>query len=295
MMFYVRVLSEVEQSYQPVDWSAGHGFRTRGHVHTVAFRFTLMLLAGCCMSARGQSAASRALEFPPKTSGAQAEAPATQLQLLEAQGELMRLPPLATLIATAQKNATGARSIDLVMQQEGIRAQMAKLRSFDVLGIQGVAIAGRRDVFAVNSDGSISTPSAALIDNTNVQGSIGLRFSPMQFLINRKAQEMARVETERLLLQREGSDREIAEGVTQLYNMAQKSLDLMDLRADGAEIMTTNAEMAKRLFQQGGITLHDYSEITNKAIEATAKFQDARGDFRMYYQMLMTRVYGKLP
>ena len=277
------------------------------------------------VAAVGQSAAARALEFPPRTGPAPAttassapaassataasSAPATAPgpaaaplrpgvaaeQTLESHGELMRLPPLASLIELARKNAVESRSLDIAVEQEHLRAKMARLRSLDVVTVQGAGVVGRRDVFAINSDGTVNTAAAALIDNTQLQGAISLRVNPMQVLINRKAATVSELEADRLRVQKEAVGRGIAEGVTQLYDLAQKSLDLMDVRAQAAELNATTAELAARLFEQGAMTLGDYAQVANDSFEAAAKFEDARGDFRLYYQMLMTRVYGELP
>ena len=77
--------------------------------------------------------------------------------------------------------------------------------------------------------------------------------------------------------------------------MAQKSLDMMDLRAEAMEAVLARADLAERLFRQGAMTLSEYTEFQSKASDMSAKFHDARGDFRLYYHMLMERVYGKIP
>jgi outer membrane protein TolC len=216
-------------------------------------------------------------------------------QLNDAQGELMRLPPLKDLLKIALQSAPGSKQIDITQQQEREREKLWRLAQLDILTLQGVAIAGRRDVFAVNSDGTVFVPTASVVDNLNTQGSIGLRINPISFLQSRRQVQIAKLEGARLEAEREIMGRGVAEGVIFAYNMAQKSLELMDLRAETMEAVTARADLAERLFRQGAMTLTEYTEFQSKASDMSAKFYDARGDFRLYYHMLMERVYGKIP
>jgi len=70
-----------------------------------------------------------------------------QDNLLDAKGELMRLPPLQDLLKIAIQTAPRNRQIDIAKQQEKEREKLWKLAQMDILTLQGVAIAGRRDVF----------------------------------------------------------------------------------------------------------------------------------------------------
>ncbi len=216
-------------------------------------------------------------------------------ELIEAKGELMRLPPLKDMLKVAIQTAPKSRQIDITQQQEREREKLWKLAQLDVLTFQGVAIAGRRDVFAVNTDGTVYVPTASVVDNLNTQGSVSVKLSPISFFQSRRQVQIAKLEGERLEVERDLISRDVAEGVIYAYNMAQKSLEMMDLRAEAMEAVLARAELAERLFKQGAMTLTEYTEFQSKASDMTAKFYDARGDFRLYYHMLMERVYGKIP
>ena len=215
--------------------------------------------------------------------------------LNEAKGELMRLPPLKDMLKIAVQTAPRSRQIDITQQQEREREKLWKLAQLDVLTFQGVAIAGRRDVFAVNSDGTVFVPTASVVDNLNTQGSVGIKINPISFLQSRRQVQIAKLEGQRLEVERDLIARDVAEGVIYAYNMAQKSLDMMDLRAEAMEAVLARADLAERLFRQGAMTLSEYTEFQSKSSDMSAKFHDARGDFRLYYHMLMERVYGKIP
>ena len=216
-------------------------------------------------------------------------------QLIDAKGELMRLPPLKDLLKIALQSAPGSKQIDITQQQEREREKLWKLAQADILTLQGVAIAGRRDVFAVNTDGTVFVPTASVVDNLNTQASIGVRINPISFFQSRRQVQIAKLEGARLEVEREIGGRAISEGVIFAYDMAQKSLELMDLRAEAMEAVTARADLAERLFRQGAMTLTEFTEFQSKASDMSAKFYDARGDFRLYYHMLMERVYGKIP
>jgi len=138
-------------------------------------------------------------------------------------------------------------------------------------------------------------PTAAVVDNLNMQGSVGVKINPISFLKSRREAEIARLEGERLEAQKDLIGRDVAEGVIFAYNSAQKALDMMDLRAEAMEAVLARAELAERLFRQGAMTLTEYTEYQTGASDMSAKFQDARGNFRLYYHLLMERVYGKIP
>ena len=215
--------------------------------------------------------------------------------LNEAKGELMRLPPLKDMLKIAVQTAPRSRQIDITQQQEREREKLWKLAQLDVLTLSGVAIAGRRDVFAVNSDGTVFVPTASVVDNLNTQGSFGIKINPVSFLQSRRQVQIAKLEGQRLEVERDLIASEVSEGVIFAYNMAQKSLDMMDLRAEAMEVVLARADLAERLFRQGAMTLSEYTEFQSKSSDMSAKFHDARGDFRLYYHMLMERVYGKIP
>ena len=244
----------------------------------------LLLVFLTCCSAAGQLVLAQA-------------AVRTQVseELLDAQGQLLRLPPLQDLLKVALQSTPQARKIEIAKQQEREREKLWKLANYDFLTFQGAAIAGRRDVFAVNTDGSVYVPTASVVDNMNAQGSVSIKLSPVSFFQNGKQKQIIRLERDRLDAEREILERDVAEGIIYAYNMAQKSLDLMDARSEAMESVSTRAELAERLFRDGAMTLSEYAEFQSKASDMKAKFQDARGDFRLYYQLLMERVYGKVP
>jgi len=216
-------------------------------------------------------------------------------ELVEARGELMRLPPLKDMLKIAIQSAPKSRQIEIVQQQEREREKLWKLAQMDILTFQGVAIAGRQDVFAVNTDGTVYVPKASVVDNLNTQGSVSLKLNPISFFQSKRQVQIAKLEGERLEVEKDLIARDVAEGVINAYNMAQKSLEMMDLRAEAMEAVLARTELAERLFRQGAMSLSEYADYQAKSSDMAAKFYDARGDFRLYYHMLMERVYGKIP
>lgn len=226
---------------------------------------------------------------------AQETAKAAEEQLIEAATELLTLPPLKDLLRIASNSNPLSRKFDAAKEKEVVREKLWKLANYDVLTFQSVYLAGRRDVFAINTDGSVYVPTASVVDNLNMQGSIALRINPMSFFLNKKQAEISVVEQKRLSAEQESISRDIAEGVIYAYNMAQKSLEMMDARSEALQLVNSRAELAEQMFRNGSMTLSEYAEFQSKASDMDAKFRDAKGDFRLYYQLLMERVYGKLP
>lgn len=150
------------------------------------------------------------------------------LALADARGELMRLPPLQDLLKVASKTAPRLRTLDLAQQKEDVRASLWQLENWNVLNVQGAAIAGRRDIFSVNSDGQVYVPRATVVDNVTLNGAIALKVNPVTFLKSKRQVEILALE--RLGSERDVVLRDVAEGVIYTYNMGQKAIDLMDVR-----------------------------------------------------------------
>jgi len=207
----------------------------------------------------------------------------------------MRLPPLKDLLKIAMQAAPENRQIKITQQQEKEREKLWRLSQIDFLTLQGAAIAGRRDIFSVNSDGTVFVPNATVVDNLSFQGTVGLRVNPINIFKGRRQVEIAKLEGKRLEIELDLIGQQVMEGVIFAYNNAQKSIELMDIRAEAMEVVLARTELAERLFRQGAMTLTEYTEFQSKAADISSKFYDARGDFRLYYHMLMARVYGKIP
>jgi len=118
--------------------------------------------------------------------------------LNEAKGELMRLPPLKDLLKIAMQAAPENRQIKITQQQEKEREKLWRLSQIDFLTLQGAAIAGRRDIFSVNSDGTVFVPNATVVDNLSFQGTVGLRVNPINIFKGRRQVEIAKLEGKRL-------------------------------------------------------------------------------------------------
>ena len=216
-------------------------------------------------------------------------------ELVNAHGELMRLPPLKDLLEIALRSAPENRKYDIAQEKEEVRKKLWRLANWDVGSVQLLGLTGRRDVFGVNTDGTVYVPTASVVDNMNTQASVFFKISPVSFFQHKRQVEILTLEQKRIDVEREITSRTTAEGVIYAYNMAQKSLDIMDARAEAVRLVGARAELAEKLFRQGAMSLVEYTEFQSAAAELTAKFQDSRGDFRLYYLMLMERVYGKIP
>ena len=222
-------------------------------------------------------------------------APAADSALRAAQIDLLELPPLDDLLAEAANTAPQRREIAIAQAQALADERIWRLADYDLLTLQGVAIAGRRDVFAVNTDGTVYVPTASVVDNLNTQAMVSVRVNPISFFQNAREREKRRLEHDRLAAVGEEGAREVAEGIIYAHSMARKSLDVMDTRASALALVESRADLAEQQFRSGAMTLADYAEYQSKAADMAAKFEDARGDFRLYYRMLMARVYGTVP
>ncbi len=208
---------------------------------------------------------------------------------------MMRLPKLNDLIDIARKLSPNQKFLEKAAEIEQQKRKMFALADFKPLSINADAFRGNQDVFSLNSDGALIRPSATTQNRTNIQAAVTLRLIPADIFINKVNRRIHEIEVERMALLADQGAQANAGEIAYLHGMTEKGLDLMDLFAESAEVMQTNAEMGKRLYQQGAMTLADYSAVQTSAIESAAKFENAKGDFRLYYQMLMTKVYGRVP
>ncbi len=253
----------------------------------------------CCLlgsltlpqNAWAQSQAARALEYPPSTSVKTSPA----ADLAEARGDMMRLPDLNDLIDLARKLSPNQKFLEKAAEIEAEKRKIFRYADFKPLSVNADAFRGNQDVFSLNSDGVLIRPSATVQNRTNTQAAVTLRLIPADILINKANRRIHEIERERMAHLADQGAQAAAGEIAYLHGMTEKALDLMDLFAESAELMQTNAEMGKRLYQQGAMTLADYSAVVTSAVESGAKFENAKGEFRLYFQMLMTKVYGRVP
>lgn len=244
-------------------------------------------------TASAQSQAARALEYPPKVQPPD-ESP-TQ-QVADARADMLQLPALNDLIDLAERLSPQQAFLAKAIEVEAERRKIHKWADFKPLSINADAFRGNLDVFTINSDGDGGIrPAAAVQDRTNYQAAVTLRLLPANLFVNKSNRRIAELEAERIQLLADQTAMNTAGEIAYLHGQTTKAIDLMDLFAESTEISQANAEMGKRLFRDGAMTLADYSAVTTASVEATAKFENARGDFRLYYQMLMTKVYGRVP
>lgn len=215
--------------------------------------------------------------------------------LNEARASLMQLPELKDLIKIAIQRSNPSRKYAVMKQQEKQRQKKWQLSNWDFLSVQGAAVAGRRDVFAINSDGTVVIPSASVADNMNVQASVSFKINPLKIFMNKKQIEIIKLERELLDVEEEKANSSITEGVVFAYKMTKKKLEQMDAISESLLLVQSRAKLAELEFRQGSMKLADYTEFHTKMTDLKVKFIDARGDFRLYYATLMERVYGKIP
>ena len=270
-----------------------HGFRlpTRVPRLLTGLFLALSVLAQAPLT-RAQSRAARALEYPPKTQLPE-ERPTTQAA--QAHLEMTRIPPLNDLIDLARERSPQQAFLDKAIAVERERLKIHKWADFKPLSVNADAFRGNLDVFTVNSDGDVLRPSAAVQDRTNYQAAVTLRLLPANLFVNKANRRIAELEAERIGLLAEQTAMNTAGEIAYLHGQVTKALELMDLFAESAEIARTNAQMGERLFRDGAMTLADYSAVSSAAVESSAKFDNARGEFRLYFQMLMIKVYGRVP
>ena len=270
----------------------GHDFSMSNGVKSTVFGI-ILLLNGCWLPGYtwAQSQAARALEYPPSTA-----APASPADLVnEARGDLMRLPPLNELIDLSRKLSPQQKFLAKAIEVEYERKKIHTWADFKPLSINADAFVGNQDIFSVNSDGVLQRPLASVQNRTNTQAAVTIRVLPANIWVNKANRRIAELEAERIALLADQTAQNTAGEIAYLHGQTEKSLDLMDLFAESTEVSKANAEMGQRLFEQGAMTLADYSAVATAAVEASAKFNNARGEFRLYYQMLMTKVYGRVP
>ena len=242
--------------------------------------------------AHAQSQAARALDFPPKSQYAQ-DKPTDQVAA--ARGDLMQLPSLNDLIDLARELSPQQKFLDKGIAMQAEKLKIHKWADYKPLSFNADAFRGNLDVYTVNADGLGQRPSAAVQDRTNYQAAVTIRLLPANIFVNKANRNLARLEAERIALLADQTAQNTAGEIAYLHGQVTKAIDLMDLFAESAEVSAANAAMGERLFRDGAMTLADYSAVATAAVESAAKFENARGEFRLYYQMLMTKVYGRVP
>lgn len=216
-------------------------------------------------------------------------------ELIEAAGDLMRLPPLKELLAIAERNSPETAQLTAIREKEKNRQAFFRIANWDLVEFNAIGFAGRQDIFSVTSDGTVFAPTAAVLDRFSGQASVALKWRPTDILQNRAQARISKFEMEALEAQMEMRRRNTAEGVITAYNQASISLDVMMAHADAYGAIRARSELASRLFEQGAMSMVDYAEMHAKTADMAVKYAKARGDFNAAYQLLMERVYGRIP
>lgn len=205
------------------------------------------------------------------------------------------LPPLQTLIDSAIANNPFVR-----FRNEDIKVNEFKLKADRMqwtrnLGIQTDIRYGTFNNFSTNtSEGQTPSNLATLSNQMNYGIGAYLKF-PLYDLINRNNQQnLTKAEIDKAISMAEVQRDEVRQSVIRQYNDLILKQRLLRNKSKYIETARINVQMMEKEFQNGVISLGEYTRLSEIASRAEADLETSRSEFITAYMILEELIGYKL-
>lgn len=205
------------------------------------------------------------------------------------------LPPLQTLIDSAIANNPFVR-----FRNEDIKVNEFKLKADRMqwtrnLGIQTDIRYGTFNNFSTNtSEGQTPSNLATLSNQMNYGIGAYLKF-PLYDLINRNNQQnLTKAEIDKAISMAEVQRDEVRQSVIRQYNDLILKQRLLRNKSKYIETARINVQMMEKEFQNGVISLGEYTRLSEIASRAEADLETSRAEFITAYMILEELIGYKL-
>lgn len=203
------------------------------------------------------------------------------------------LPPLSKIIDTALKISPSIRYSDLQISINKSSYKAKQLEWTRNLGLQADARYGTFDNFSSNL--SSSSASTTMIATRNNQLNYGVGASlrlPIYEYLNRKNQNSgARDLIEQSEALAESQRSVLRQSIIKQYNDLILKQKLLKMKSKYIETARINYEMLEKQFQNGQITIDEYSRISDTVVRTEIEFESAKIDLVTSY-MIFEEVVG---
>ncbi len=198
-----------------------------------------------------------------------------------------QLPPLNALLDSAMKHDPYVQFRDLQLIINDCKLKANRSEWMRHIGFQTDIRYGTFDNYSTNNAGG-QTPSAfATSRNETKHGYAAYIKFPLYDIVNRKNQnKLAKTEIEQAERMAEVQRNEVRQLVIRQYNDLILKQRLLKIKSKYLETSRINMEMVEKEFQNGVVSVGEYSRISEIGTRTESDFETARVDFITAYMIL---------
>jgi outer membrane protein TolC len=199
----------------------------------------------------------------------------------------LNIPPLSVILDSAIATNAMVRFRD-----QGIIGKQSNLTSYKNywtrnLGVQADVRYGTFNNFSTNTAEGQS-PSVFATNTTQTVYGVGIYLKlPLQDVLNRKNQiTMARSELDQARSMAEAQREEIRHEIIRQYNEVILKQHILTIKAKNLSASRVNMDMAIKQFQNGVVSVTEYTRISDIVADVESEFETAKADFITSYMIL---------
>jgi outer membrane protein TolC len=198
-----------------------------------------------------------------------------------------KLEPLSALLDSAMKHDPYVQFRDMQVIINNCKLKANRSEWIRNIGVQADIRYGTFDNYSTNNSGGSTPTSMATTRSEAKYGYAAYVKFPIYDFVNRKNQiKLAKIEIQQAAAMAEVQRNEVRLLVIRQYNDLLLKQSLLKLKAKYIETARINLEMVEREFQNGVVSVGEYSRISEIVTRTEADFESARIDFITSYMVL---------
>jgi outer membrane protein TolC len=208
------------------------------------------------------------------------------------EGELdLRIPPLDTLIAFAQRNSPNIKSQEALMRKNTFMIKSEKQQWTDALATDITAGFGDQSLLVQQPTGEITN-----FNNFNNGYRVGatLRISLYDLFGRKNEVGMAVSEFEESRHRKDMIAQELASDVTHIYYALIASQNILKIKSEAKQATSINRSMAEKEFNEANIPVAELSRIIEISSKAATEYEVVKQEFYRNIKILENLVGIKL-
>jgi len=206
----------------------------------------------------------------------------------------LRLRPLNELIDAALRNAPelNANRIDLAKQK--LVAEVQRKSWADAVSMNGTAYYGNGTVNEIRSVDGANFDYASGRLGAGINLTLGVKLGGGDVFTRRQKTQIQVLQLDRLQSERQMIENEIRDEATAQYFQVENALAVVDLRAEALETLRLARTVADKFFQEGNLTVAEYTHLLTQETSAQEQFLRARNEAKLRSVALRNLTGGEI-
>ena len=176
--------------------------------------------------------------------------------------------------ALSQAAVLKANTIDMEQQKLALKIQQ---RSWaDLITVSGTGITGSGVLADVLTDARGSTLITTGRQNSGINLSLSLRLTGGDVINRRQENEVARLQIDRLQVEREAAETAIKTQLLEIYLQLELAVTQLKIKAESLENMALARTVAEQYFKEGQYPPSEYSTLLMRHNEAQSLFEESK-------------------